>query len=488
MIMVSIPPHPDFEQYKVEMYAAAAYEGLAQGDQWDYRGNYDGTRAKRRKWWKDICIEDETMADAARRIHPTGIHTCTGCGTLVEISTEKTYLVSKTETELTGKMSDEILELINIYGENEGLVQRQVPTPIGGYHALFDDKKLLRVAFMPHIPLFAPGEILLLERFERWSGRVVLHQNDSELMKCLEGYYGRFEPNQHGRGNAPDRFDGLHCYNVCCKEPLDPGRDPANMAQYGRDRRALELLSSGAHRIANRLMKEINTLDLVGDHIGPLICGFAHDPSNLQAINEDLNREFWYWLNLDKVEQLISIEEGGGKITSVHISMLWDATKAQIISDEKARKLTFFLKAMTKFNLFLLAEILQEHPVTGHEFICSLIDNSSQYSNPTFTRNPNVASGFDIKIIHRDDNEKIEKTIKRNNEVLIENLGSLNSQANRDYHILRQRYQSLADEMDSVLDHVSDVEDTLKAIGSFYSSSIESIQICFSETFLSEMN
>ena len=36
--------------------------------------------------------------------------------------------------------------------------------------------------------------------------------------------------------NAPDRLDGYHSYNACCR-PCDSGRSKKNLSTYGQDRR-----------------------------------------------------------------------------------------------------------------------------------------------------------------------------------------------------------------------------------------------------------
>ena len=40
--------------------------------------------------------------------------------------------------------------------------------------------------------------------------------------------------------NAPDRLDGFHSYNKCCRAKEDKGRSKENLNKYGEDRRAYE--------------------------------------------------------------------------------------------------------------------------------------------------------------------------------------------------------------------------------------------------------
>lgn len=52
--------------------------------------------------------------------------------------------------------------------------------------------------------------------------------------------------NQLGPGamsNFPDRFDGFHTYNRCCRSKEDSGRSAENLKTYTKDRRAYEMWS-----------------------------------------------------------------------------------------------------------------------------------------------------------------------------------------------------------------------------------------------------
>ena len=46
-------------------------------------------------------------------------------------------------------------------------------------------------------------------------------------------------------GNPPDRLDGFHSYNRCCRGTSDKGRFKENLKRYGDDRRAYENWSDG---------------------------------------------------------------------------------------------------------------------------------------------------------------------------------------------------------------------------------------------------
>ena len=78
--------------------------------------------------------------------------------------------------------------------------------------------------------------------------------------------------------NAPDRLDGFHSYNLCCRSKQDTGRHKGNMARYGEDRRVYENWSEGDWKAASWLMKEFQKHGVSPDHLGPISLGFSHRP------------------------------------------------------------------------------------------------------------------------------------------------------------------------------------------------------------------
>lgn len=64
----------------------------------------------------------------------------------------------------------------------------------------------------------------------------------------------------------PDRFDGFHSYNLCCRALEDTGRSEENLRRYTKDRRAYECWSDGNIRAANQFMKSDY---FQGDHCRP---------------------------------------------------------------------------------------------------------------------------------------------------------------------------------------------------------------------------
>lgn len=109
--------------------------------------------------------------------------------------------------------------------------------------------------------------------------------------------------------NFPDRFDGYHSYNRCCRSKEDTGRSTENLKTYGKDRRAYEYWSDGNIRAANNFMVSSYFKGQSADHIGPISLGFKHDPLFLQPMNTGKNSSKRDTLTDLDFNKLMSIEK-----------------------------------------------------------------------------------------------------------------------------------------------------------------------------------
>lgn len=108
--------------------------------------------------------------------------------------------------------------------------------------------------------------------------------------------------------NFPDRFDGFHSYNRCCRSMQDKGRSSENMKSYTRDRRAYEYWSDGNIQAANKFMGSQFFKGASADHIGPISLGFVHDPRYLQKMQGGDNSSKRDRLLLEDIEKIIETE------------------------------------------------------------------------------------------------------------------------------------------------------------------------------------
>ena len=70
--------------------------------------------------------------------------------------------------------------------------------------------------------------------------------------QCREN--GRKYLSPGAMSNFPDRYDGFHTYNICCRSSQDKGRSKENLKSYTKDRRAYEYWSDGNIHAANQFM------------------------------------------------------------------------------------------------------------------------------------------------------------------------------------------------------------------------------------------
>ena len=109
--------------------------------------------------------------------------------------------------------------------------------------------------------------------------------------------------------NFPDRFDGFHTYNRCCRALQDKGRSKENLKSYTKDRRAYEYWSDGNIHAANQFMGSPFFNNISADHIGPISLGFVHDPRYLQPMSGGDNSSKRDRLQLDDIEKIIETEK-----------------------------------------------------------------------------------------------------------------------------------------------------------------------------------
>lgn len=155
-------------------------------------------------------------------------------------------------------------------------------------------------------------------------------------------------PNRRGSlspgvmSNAPDRLDGYHSYNLCCRSKHDTGRHKSNLSRYGEDRRAYENWAEGDWKSASWLMKEFQKNGVSPDHLGPISLGFRHSPNFrplTRAENSTRNNRMTYADVLLLIEQ-----EKTGEVISSHSKHIWNILKKKVTNDEEALKLSKLMR------------------------------------------------------------------------------------------------------------------------------------------------
>jgi Alw26I/Eco31I/Esp3I family type II restriction endonuclease len=194
------------------------------------------------------------------------------------------------------------------------------------------------------------------------------------LRRTLEDAVVPDEPRQLSPGamsNAPDRLDGFHSYNLCCRSHQDTGRSSQNLRSYGVDRRAFEQWCEGDWTAANYLMTQVGVgtcatcgrvAQLTADHIGPISLGFAHSPY-FAAVCISCNGSKNNRMALADVERLLELEheldlkESDEPTVSWQAKALWDLCKREVGDDAAALLLSRLMRANQHLYLQTLAEI-----------------------------------------------------------------------------------------------------------------------------------
>ncbi|MFO0572649.1 MAG: Alw26I/Eco31I/Esp3I family type II restriction endonuclease [Polyangia bacterium] len=332
-------------------------------------GQFKDTHGKRLKWWAlqadrlGISTSSEMwISRVAKQIHPTKEKPCKICGRVLELR----YVYP--QARFLAKVKK--LRFVNESFPVDPL------EPVGSLVArLVGEYGDAAVAAMPR--LFATPQVALpsplpedLAGWSKWIDEVFVPSEPRGILS------------PGAMSNPPDRFDGFHCDNLCCRGTADKGRHKQNLQSYVTDRRVFEYWTSGDWVAADRLMGQLRSgLSDEGcrhghpgpcaiDHIGPISLGFAHRP-RFQLLCGSCNSAKNNRMDRSDVELLKADERAGAEIVSWHSAALWNACKGRVRSDEHARRLS----KMMRDNRHSLMHALQAVADAGaYAFLGSLLE------------------------------------------------------------------------------------------------------------------
>jgi Alw26I/Eco31I/Esp3I family type II restriction endonuclease len=347
--------------------------------QWEAPSNRSGgqfqfTHQKRRDWWekkaKEIGIDTRTnqwISRVAKLIHPTGEKPCKRCGKTMRIG----YVYPT---------ANFLKKLKKEYGSDFDASQNtEISTILTNIIDNFGNGQLRK------IPLLLKSKNTDVPDFS----------SKNELLAWLNSSFIPSEPSILSPGamsNAPDRFDGFHSFNRCCRGKADKGRNVENLKSYVTDRRVFEFWSDGDWITADRLMGAVRT-DLsnalcedggdgppTADHIGPISLGFSHQPVFRllsQAANSSKNNR----MTLSDVEFLKSQEADGETVASWYAQPLWDLRKNSVTSEETALRLSKALRDNQRVAMQMLCFMYQKRQIP---FLIYLLNLGFAERTPTF--------------------------------------------------------------------------------------------------------
>lgn len=191
--------------------------------------------------------------------------------------------------------------------------------------------------------------------------------------------------------NFPDRFDGFHTYNRCCRASQDKGRSKENLKSYTKDRRAYEYWSDGNIHAANQFMGSSFFKDTTADHIGPISLGFIHDSRFIQPLHGSDNSSKRDRLQFEDIIKIIEIENRTNIYAmSWYSRLLWDYIKSNYASN--VSKISAEYRDALKQNMsnfmYILYIILESCKKQGEFFLEeTLLKPNYRYFNYSYTFN-----------------------------------------------------------------------------------------------------
>lgn len=213
--------------------------------------------------------------------------------------------------------------------------------------------------------------------------------------------------------NAPDRLDGFHSFNRCCRGTADTGRSSENLKTYVTDRRVFEYWVDGDWVAANDLMGHVRTNKHLtdskcfnwkqpgthptpchADHIGPISLGFSHRPQ-FQLLCGKCNSAKNNRMYASDVRLLLAAEARGEQVVSWFARDVWNFGKNKVgDDDEKALRLSKMMRDNRHHFMALLQRISTSQHLT---FLCSLLHLDAADHNITFegVREKNHLTDFD---------------------------------------------------------------------------------------------
>ena len=344
--------HRDFKTYCEKLISTEQFEGFPVSRNNDggigwvkTKGSKEGKL--RMEWWKNKAISlglpttGKWISDVVKHIHPFGEKPCQICGKVLSIRYEyptKTTIKSINKhlrTEFDYNEFKSILEIAQIVSSEHGQ---------SGLHTLAQCLK---------IPC---NDDVSLEELVRMIRDELISQESRRL-------------SPGAMSNAPDRLDGYHTYNLCCRSKEDTGRHAENMGTYNQDRRAYEQWSDGELKIASKMMR-VGAGDgtcamcrewkkMTADHIGPISLGFAHRHDGFQPLCTSCQGGKRDRLFKRDVDLLLKHESDGLVVVSWQAEGLWNALKHSVGTDADGERFSKILKRNQWAFLTMLYKIYE---------------------------------------------------------------------------------------------------------------------------------
>ena len=349
----------DFQKYMEEIVNHPNYYGLPSEIKRDGSVEWfafaNGKIRQARKVWAEnkavgfgFDIKPGVYALVMREIHPTKIHVCQTCGSSMSIYYH--YPSANFVKALKKAFSLEFSDCEHISDIWEQILESSVT---------LDD-----------LQLFLKNKFNLSDIHDKTKDEII-HLCEKA---CRLGGKKHLSPGV--MSNFPDRFDGFHSYNRCCREEQDTGRSKDNLKSYTKDRRAYELWCDGNIHAANMFMGSKFFSGRSADHIGAISLGFVHDPRYLRPMSSSDNSTKRDRLLVEDIETIISVEEKTMVYPmSWYSGTIWEYIKQNYNQNKEAVPTLYrnMLKQNVLNYLFILKTIVDNADTKGRDFLIEIL-------------------------------------------------------------------------------------------------------------------
>lgn len=342
--MEMIVNHPNYEGLPIEKKKDGTYSWVATAKSEIGKKRIEWCENKAKEL--DFVIQPGVYADVMLEVHPTKWKVCQTCGR--EMSLYYHYPNAnfvKAIKKVFGVEFDTCTHINDVWDE---LHQKG-----------FSNEKIAKF-------LISKGDL-----------DITPDANKYEIIDALEYACRKGNKNCLGPGamsNFPDRYDGFHTYNRCCRASQDKGRSKSNLKSYTKDRRAYEYWSDGNIHAANQFMGSVFFDGTSADHIGPISLGFIHDPRYLQPMSSGDNSAKRDRLQLVDIEKIIETEHRTGIYPmSWQSKLIWEYIKKNYQANTNKISGTYrdALKQNMANFMFILKYIINNCPSHGEELLVS---------------------------------------------------------------------------------------------------------------------
>lgn len=372
-----------FIEYQQMIISCGVYAGMPDLQypdgriQWENPSNRSSgafrfTHDRRLAWWKNKAAElgistneSKWISKVAKFIHPTKKKPCKVCGRVMDI--RYCYLNQHIIPRIRGLrfVGDDfnLDELTHVADFVEQFIKKYKNQALKSLPTIFKCKAVNNI----------PTNFTTAQEWIEWLWEEYIPKEPSLL-------------SPGAMANPPDRLDGFHSFNRCCRSIKDKGRSKENLRSYTSDRRAFEFWSDGNWIQANMLMNlpdklrdvecanardgKVHPKPCSADHIGPISLGFCHRPT-FQLLCTTCNSAKNNRMTLSDVQELIKAESTGEEVASWYAKHLWDLCKNMVNDNDDALRLSRMLRDNRHCAMRLLYNVLHnEH----YLFLLSLLN------------------------------------------------------------------------------------------------------------------